>query len=153
MADATAPQSLPQLSCIPNDPLMRMGDNGDAAPTLNYSLPQKSSFTSYGDVRIPLERKSFNDRVLADPPVVKKLQNLSKADLMLQLRREVERGAERSEILFNVSQSDSVSLLQTAAPAATDGATAQLVASEPNLPVLVGELADKPVEAPQKPVL
>lgn len=153
----TTPKSLPQLSCIPNDPLMRMGTDGDDAPTLNYSLPQKASFTSYGDVRIPVDRQFFNDKAFVQPAAVERLKNFSKLEIMAKLRAELERGARSSDILFNVGQSDSISLLQTAtSPTGTEAAPALrtlAVGDVGTQPVLVGELADQPVLVPQKAVL
>lgn len=150
------PKSLPQLSCIPNDPLMRMGTDGDDAPTLNYSLPQKASFTSYGDVRIPIERKFFNDKAFVQPAAVEQLKGLSKVEIMAKLRSEMERGAQSSDILFNVGQSNSISLLQTATPpSGMEALAAQRTFAVGDIgtqPVLVSELADQPVLVPQKAV-
>lgn len=53
------PVSVPQLpSCTPNQQaFIKLG--GGVAPSLNYNLPQKTSFTAYGDIQIPIDVSWF----------------------------------------------------------------------------------------------
>jgi len=39
----------PNFNCAAVEPFVKLEENGSAA-VLNYNLPQKSSFASYGDV-------------------------------------------------------------------------------------------------------
>jgi hypothetical protein len=48
------PTNVPQLpSCINPKPFMKLG-NGANAPSLNYSVPQRTSFSAYGNIQVPI---------------------------------------------------------------------------------------------------
>ena len=56
--------SLQHVSCLPKEPFMKLGQG--QAPILNYSLEQKSAFSSYGHFQIDIEDKKFKANAI--PP-------------------------------------------------------------------------------------
>jgi len=55
------PVNVPELpSCITPKPFITLGNSNDA-PILNYNVPQRTSFTAYGKVAIPVDDLSNGD--------------------------------------------------------------------------------------------
>jgi hypothetical protein len=53
------PNSVPQLpSCVNPKPFVKLG-NGATAPSLNYSVPQRTSFSAYGNIQVPIPDVSW----------------------------------------------------------------------------------------------
>ncbi len=64
------PIEIPTLSnCLQNGAFIKLEDNasGTKAPILRYSIPQKSEFSAYGHVKLPLSFEKFKGY---DPPFV-----------------------------------------------------------------------------------
>ncbi len=54
-------------SCTPKGALIKLGTNPEKAPSLNYNLPQSTSFVSYGDIKISLNSSVFKPIALSIP--------------------------------------------------------------------------------------
>lgn len=50
-------ENLAQTSCVTKDAFMKLSDG--KAPTLDYNLPQNSTFTTYGHVQLDLDKTAF----------------------------------------------------------------------------------------------
>ena len=57
---AALKESIASESCIGNSPFIRLGD-GSSAPELDYNLPQNSTFTTYGSIRIDTTGVEFKN--------------------------------------------------------------------------------------------
>lgn len=78
------PVSIPQLpSCVSTkDPFIKLG--GGVAPSLNYNLPQKTSFTAYGDIGIPVDPSWFT-AVAKQSPILLTFDNAKQSILNIVL--------------------------------------------------------------------
>src|SRR5690606_15351378 len=98
-------------SCVSQQPFIKLGTG--KAPVLNYSLPQKASFSSYGDVSLRLSHEYFNEKAFYTPSEkLDRLKSLEPAALQLQIKNEIERGAQSSAAISNFARIDHKSVLQ-----------------------------------------
>jgi hypothetical protein len=87
-------ESLNTDSCMPKGAFVKLGDNPDEAPKLNYNLPQSTRFQSYGDFRIDLKdgKAIFKEKAFEIPrnnvfDVVEKLDKAAAAKKLLKSNR------------------------------------------------------------------
>jgi len=93
-------------NCKTGAAFMKLGDGG-AAPILNYSLPQKSSFTTYGNVVVRVESNKFINP--AQNALIKKLvamKGMEAADLRNKIVAELTNGSVTSSFLSNMKLAD-----------------------------------------------
>ena len=50
-------ENLAQTSCVTKDAFMKLSDG--EAPTLDYNLPQSSTFTTYGNIQLDVSEDAF----------------------------------------------------------------------------------------------
>ena len=53
-------ENLAQTSCVTKDAFMKLSDG--KAPTLDYNLPQNSTFTTYGHIQLDVDESAFIER-------------------------------------------------------------------------------------------
>lgn len=125
--------SLQGASCLPQEPFMKLGQG--QAPILNYSLEQKSSFTTYGYFKVDIPDNYFNSSA-SDVPTnnfFDRVSELSVADIQGELEQDLRRGG--GNILSGVHTTASL-------PTVTDNAETETmsrdVASENTTAVPIG---------------
>ncbi|MGB0862839.1 MAG: hypothetical protein ACPGXZ_07960 [Saprospiraceae bacterium] len=94
-------ESLEGASCLPQEPFMKLGAGN--APILNYSLEQKSSFTSYGHFLVDIPNDQFKGSANTAPAnnVFDRVAKMTIDEVKAELRKDVKRGA--NTILKTVS--------------------------------------------------
>lgn len=84
--------SLQTASCLPQEPFMKLGTGN--APILNYSLEQKSSFTSYGHFLVDIPNDHFKGSANTAPAnnIFDRVAEMTIDDVKTALRKDVRRG-------------------------------------------------------------
>lgn len=110
MADTT---NIPS-SCLEGEPFVKLEDGG-TAPILNYQVPQKTSFTAYGNVSMNLEDQVFSDKAREIPTEsIEKVQNETSEHLAAELDQEIQfKGSGKTGLLLNVGSDISRFEVQT----------------------------------------
>jgi hypothetical protein len=87
--------SLQGVSCLPKEPFMKLGQG--KAPILNYSLEQKSAFSSYGHFQIDIDDKKFKANANAVPPnnIFDQVEGMTFEQVRQELRHDIRRGDRR----------------------------------------------------------
>jgi hypothetical protein len=87
--------SLQGVSCLPKEPFMKLGQG--QAPILNYSLEQKSAFSSYGHFQVDIEDNKFKANANAVPPnnIFDQVEGMTFEQIRQELRHDIRRGDRR----------------------------------------------------------
>lgn len=89
-------------SCLPKEPFIKLGD-GTQAPTLNYNLPESSSFSTYGDVPLGIDSNLFTPEAKTPPGdnFFSRIQLAGDADINQSVKQTSNSIASESNFLVN----------------------------------------------------
>ncbi len=95
-------EQLKKDSCIAKEPFMKLGE-GDA-PSLNYNLPQSSSFSTYGDVSINLDKGMFKKECFEVPKqnYFEQIERTDPEDLRQNFSEAIQLQSDSSPFLLNI---------------------------------------------------
>lgn len=82
-------ENLAQTSCVTKDAFMKLSDG--EAPTLDYNLPQSSTFTTYGNIQLDVSEDAFvEQRTEVEKVETDHYFKKSKSDLRQQFNRSMQ---------------------------------------------------------------
>ncbi len=94
-------------------PFMNLGDSNQA-PSLNYNLPQKSTFTAYGTQPIYLDEEIFNNRAILEPKdMLISIQSKEVEDLVFSVQKDIENDTNSSGLILDLEKMSTNSFLTT----------------------------------------
>jgi hypothetical protein len=119
--------SLP--ACAPSGKMVSYGTG--KAPTLNYRVPQRTSFTTYGDISLNLPADFFAANAKTVPAEVAQYAGMSIADIAALLRSKNEFPTKNKPLVLKNLENIDKSSLNTEGSLSTDVNVKNLLAAEP----------------------